>query len=99
MEEDKKQNSAEKKSVIISWYQKLTKGEKNCLKGYIIWFLIHCALLSAGDNWSGFYPWNSYSKLRWEIRDYGLPEFIVYAALIPTVAYFIYSFYKKTKTK
>lgn len=99
MEEDKKQNSAVgKESIIIRWYQKLTYGEKNGLKVYIIWFLTHCALLGAGENHDCFFPWH-YSRLEWDIDDYGLPEFIVYVALIPIVIYFIYSFYKKNKTK
>lgn len=94
MEDEKKQNSTGGNlSVIISWYQRLTKGEKISLKVYIVWFLIHCALLGAGDNEDGFFPWGGES-----VYYYGLPEFIVYVALIPIVLYFVYSFCKKTKS-
>ncbi|MBP5423161.1 MAG: hypothetical protein J6Y78_12045 [Paludibacteraceae bacterium] len=96
MEEDKKLNSTEKKgSVIIALYQKLTNGEKNCLKAYIIWLFVHCALLASGKNNNGFFPWSGSWKLRWHIYDYGLPEFIVYVALIPTMYTLFILFTKK----
>lgn len=97
MEEGKKQNPMEVKgSVIIAFYQKLTNREKNCLKAYIIWFLVHCVLLASGENGSSFYPWH-YSDLEWKTYEYGLPEFIVYVALIPIILCFAYSFYKGKK--
>ena len=104
--EDKRQYSAEKKdSRIISWCHELTKREKICLKVYIVWFLIHCALLGAGENEDGFFPWNSYGfrwynlRCDWNVDHYGFPEFIVYVALIPVVMYFIYSSRKQNKNE
>ena len=106
MEDEKKQNSTGGNlSVIISWYQRLTKGEKISLKVYIVWFLIHCVLLVAGDNRDGFFPWDAsiedsieyWDLVWWRIDYYGLPEFIVYVALIPIILYYAYSFYKGKK--
>ncbi|GEM_PF-6052191 len=59
-------------SVNLGWYKKLTGGQKNGLKVYVVWFIVHILLLVSGKGRNGFFPrlykdydwWHQYTMPR-----------------------------------
>ena len=43
-------------TVNIDWYQKLTSGQKSCLKVYVVWIIVHILLLVSGKGRDHFFP-------------------------------------------
>lgn len=67
---------------------------------YGIWFMVHLALLGAGDNYSGFCPHKThYGHLKWDVDYYGFPEFVVYVFLIPLVLFALIKLIKSPSFK
>lgn len=66
---------------------------------YIVWFVINLILLAAGENENGFWPRlyenHEHTEISWDIDKYGLPEFLVYAILVPFIAILSYKFFEK----
>lgn len=80
---------------LLERYEKLSPEGKKWFWAYVIWLTIHLTLLASGDsdcNEYGFFPWHEVWgkwELEWELKVYGLPEFLVYTVLIPVIIFVI----------
>lgn len=98
----------ENSSTLIDWLKKLSSKQKIALYCYVFCFFIHSTLLASGDNHGGFYPfiqsWKLYSTWRdhidfYAVQSYGVPEFIVYVALVPLVLFALYKLYQSERIR
>lgn len=73
------------------WYKSHTKSQLVLFWLYVIWFIVNMVLLASGDkdyDGKGFFPFGD-RYYEWDVRTYGLQEFIIYAILLPLIMYLI----------
>lgn len=75
----------------------LTNKGKVWIGVYAVWFLLNLAaiFLKGQSETDYFFPWGWRGKWEWEVENYDISEFIVYALIVPIVTYGIYLFGKK----
>ena len=58
------------------------------------WIFLNVIFLSAGEDRDGFWPnYDTYHS--WDLKYYGLTEFLVYAILVPVIGFIIYNEVRK----
>lgn len=85
------------KNVVPKRKIELTNKGKVWIGVYAVWFLLNLAaiFLKGQSETDYFFPWGWRGKWNWEVENYDISEFIVYALIVPIVAYGIYLFGKK----